>query len=208
MARLAARQQRPPHQVHADEVAPTRRSGRQADADHRRRDRRHRPGAAALQPADGRDPPRAGRELVIFFRDQHITPEQHLDFGRKFGELHLHPAAPHEPGHPELMIIHADKESPRANGEGWHTDVSCDLEPPMGSILYIRKCPPRRRRHAVRQHVRRLRGAVGPDEGLSRRPDRRARRRAVYRGLYANYGVAGQGELSRAPSTRWCAPIR
>src|SRR3954454_13433681 len=80
--------------------------------------------------------------LVIFFRDQHISSDQHLDFGRKFGELHIHPAAPAEPGHPELMVIHADKDSPRANGEGWHSDVSCDPEPPMGSILYIRKCPP------------------------------------------------------------------
>src|ERR1700727_1007246 len=34
--------------------------------------------------------------LVIFFRDQHITPQQHLAFGRKFGDLHIHPAAPHE----------------------------------------------------------------------------------------------------------------
>ena len=79
---------------------------------------------------------------VIFFRDQHMSVDQHLNFGRQFGELHLHPAAPHEPGHPELMVIHADKDSPRANGEGWHTDVSCDTEPPMGSILYIRECPP------------------------------------------------------------------
>ena len=81
--------------------------------------------------------------LVIFFRDQHITPQQHLAFGRKFGELHIHPAAPHEDDDPALMKIHADKDSPRANGEGWHTDVSCDVEPPMGSILYIRQCPPR-----------------------------------------------------------------
>ena len=81
--------------------------------------------------------------LVIFFRDQHITPEQHLAFGRKFGELHIHPAAPHEGDDPALMKIYADKDSPRANGEGWHTDVSCDVEPPMGSILYIRQCPPR-----------------------------------------------------------------
>jgi taurine dioxygenase len=80
---------------------------------------------------------------VIFFRDQHLTPEQHLAFGRNFGELHIHPAAPHAPGHPELMIIHADKDSPRANGEGWHSDVSCDTEPPMGSILYIQQTPPK-----------------------------------------------------------------
>src|SRR5271167_3743148 len=81
--------------------------------------------------------------LVIFFREQHLSEDQHLAFGRLFGDLHLHPAAPHAPGHPELMVIHADKDSPRANGEGWHSDVSCDPEPPMGSILYIRKCPPR-----------------------------------------------------------------
>ena len=81
--------------------------------------------------------------LVIFFRDQHLTPQQHLAFGRKFGELHIHPAAPHEGDDPALMKIHADKDSPRANGEGWHSDVSCDVEPPMGSILYIRQCPPR-----------------------------------------------------------------
>src|SRR5207245_9135763 len=81
--------------------------------------------------------------LVIFFRDQHITPKQHLAFGRKFGELHIHPAAPHEGDDPALMKIYADKNSPRANGEGWHTDVSCDLEPPMGSILHITQCRPR-----------------------------------------------------------------
>jgi taurine dioxygenase len=80
--------------------------------------------------------------LVVFFRDQHLTQEQHLAFGRQFGELHIHPAAPSEPGHPELMIIKADKDSPRANGEDWHSDVSCDEEPPMGSILYVKECPP------------------------------------------------------------------
>jgi taurine dioxygenase len=32
--------------------------------------------------------------LVIFFRDQHISQDQHLAFGRLFGPLHTHPAAP------------------------------------------------------------------------------------------------------------------
>src|SRR3954467_4033375 len=71
--------------------------------------------------------------LVIFFRDQDITLDQHMAFGRLFGDLHIHPAAPATNDHPEAMIIHADEKSPRANGEGWHTDVSCDTEPPMGS---------------------------------------------------------------------------
>ena len=53
--------------------------------------------------------------LVIFFRDQHITPQQHLAFGRQFGELHIHPAAPHEPGEPALMKIYAAKGRPSFN---------------------------------------------------------------------------------------------
>ena len=43
---------------------------------------------------------------------------------------------------PALVRIYADKDSPRVNGEGWHSDVSCDEEPPMGSILQIKQCPP------------------------------------------------------------------
>ena len=30
---------------------------------------------------------------VLFFRDQHMTPDQHIGFGRRFGELDIHPAA-------------------------------------------------------------------------------------------------------------------
>jgi len=80
---------------------------------------------------------------VIFFRDQHLTPEQQKAFGRLFGELHLHPAAPREvPEHPEILVIHADENSKHVAGENWHSDVSCDLEPPMGSILYMHELPP------------------------------------------------------------------
>jgi taurine dioxygenase len=80
---------------------------------------------------------------VIFFRDQHLTPEQQKAFGRLFGELHMHPAAPRElPEHPEILVIHADENSKHVAGENWHSDVSCDLEPPMGSILYMHELPP------------------------------------------------------------------
>jgi len=98
------------------------------------------------QPLSNRQQDEVHRALaensVVFFRDQVISLDQHVAFGRLFGDLHVHPAAPHEPGRPELMIIHADKDSPRANGEGWHSDVSCDPEPPMGSILYLTEVPP------------------------------------------------------------------
>jgi taurine dioxygenase len=80
---------------------------------------------------------------VIFFRDQHLTPEHQKAFGRLFGDLHLHPAAPREvPEHPEILVIHADENSKHVAGENWHSDVSCDLEPPMGSILYMHELPP------------------------------------------------------------------
>ncbi len=135
---------------------------------------------------------------VIFFRDQTLTPEQHLDFGRNFGPLHLHPAAPHAPGHPELMVIHADKDSPRANGENWHSDVSCDELPPLGSILYIKTCPPRggdtlfASMYAAYEALsERMRTYL---DGLTALHDGEQ----VYRGLYANYGVADKPAYPRA----------
>ena len=82
------------------------------------------------------------RHLVLFMRDQHPSPEQHLAFGRRFGELHIHPAAPYAHGDPALMVIHTDKDSRRNNGAGWHSDVSADEEPPLGSILHLHRIPP------------------------------------------------------------------
>jgi len=80
---------------------------------------------------------------VLFFRDQSLTPEQQKTLGRRFGELHLHPAWPRlVPGHPEIMEIYADDKSKRVAGEDWHSDVSCDPEPPLGTILYMLEVPP------------------------------------------------------------------
>ena len=48
--------------------------------------------------------------LVIFFRDQKMTIDQHKDFGRRFGPLHTHPNAPIEfKEHPEILVIKADE---------------------------------------------------------------------------------------------------
>jgi taurine dioxygenase len=81
--------------------------------------------------------------LVIFFRDQKMTIDQHKDFGRRFGPLHTHPNAPIEfKDHPEILVIKADEKSKHVAGEEWHSDVSCDAEPPMGSILYLTEVPP------------------------------------------------------------------
>jgi len=83
---------------------------------------------------------------VLFFRDQEITLEQHKSFGRRFGELHIHPASrPYEAdgeSHPEILFLHADENTTRTAGDTWHSDVSCDSEPPMASILRLVKVPP------------------------------------------------------------------
>ena len=80
--------------------------------------------------------------LVIFFRDQDIDLEQQKSFGRRFGRLHIHPTAPSPQGHPEILVIKADESSKAIAGNRWHSDVSCDAEPPMGSILHMRQLPP------------------------------------------------------------------
>lgn len=79
---------------------------------------------------------------AIFFRDQHMSVDQHIAFGRMFGELDVHPAAGNDTGREEILVIHADENSKRANGEAWHSDVSCEPSPPMGSILHITEIPP------------------------------------------------------------------
>ena len=78
---------------------------------------------------------------VIFFRDQEMSLERHKAFGRNFGSLHIHPTAAKIDGHPEILIIHADENSKAVAGMKWHSDVSCDLEPPMGSILHLHQIP-------------------------------------------------------------------
>jgi len=78
---------------------------------------------------------------VVFFRDQDMTLDEHKDFGRHFGELHIHPTEPAPEGHPEIITIHADENSKAVAGMKWHSDVSCDAEPPMGSILHMQTVP-------------------------------------------------------------------
>ena len=79
---------------------------------------------------------------VIFFRDQKMTIDRHKAFGRRFGKLHIHPGPRHPvAGHPEILGIRADETSKRVSGEAWHSDVSCEPEPAMASLLYIHEVP-------------------------------------------------------------------
>ena len=79
---------------------------------------------------------------VIFFRDQDITPAQHVDFARHFGSLQVHPLVPHLDDHPEVLVLES-KEDNRNAANVWHSDVTFSEEPPLGSILLAREVPDR-----------------------------------------------------------------
>ncbi|MGE0799300.1 MAG: TauD/TfdA dioxygenase family protein [Lautropia sp.] len=79
--------------------------------------------------------------LVVFFRDQTMDREQHKAFGRRFGELHRHPGATLAGNDAEMTRIHADENTKIVAGEGWHSDLTCDPIPPMGSILHMHVLP-------------------------------------------------------------------
>ena len=80
--------------------------------------------------------------LVLFFRDQHLTPDRHKDFARRFGDLHVHPLTESMPGHPEIVEVVKEEDELHNWGDGWHTDLPFLEEPPMGSVLYAREVPP------------------------------------------------------------------
>ena len=77
---------------------------------------------------------------VIFFRDQDITPAEHVAFAKHFGSLQVHPMVPHLEGHPEVLILES-KEENRSSANAWHSDVTFTEEPPLGSILMAREVP-------------------------------------------------------------------
>ena len=75
---------------------------------------------------------------VLVFRNQQISTEAHIGFGKYFGELEIHPFADNLEEYPEIIVLEAGGDSPRQNynaAKDWHIDVSFREKPPMGSIL-------------------------------------------------------------------------
>lgn len=78
---------------------------------------------------------------VIFFRDQEMTPEQHRDFGKRFGELHVHEYVKGLDAYPEIIRIIKTESDTKNFGGTWHSDVTYHTTPPLGSILYALEVP-------------------------------------------------------------------
>jgi taurine dioxygenase len=74
------------------------------------------------------------RHLVLFFRDQDLTDDQHVMFAARFGPISI-PAfgTPHS-DRPEITVL--DQTEPRGQlADRWHSDNTFMPEPPMGSVL-------------------------------------------------------------------------
>lgn len=84
---------------------------------------------------------------LLVFRDVHITPQQQIDFSRRFGELQIHVLRQFLlPGHPEVFVISNIVENGRPLGLGdagkfWHSDLSYKELPSLGSMLYAQELP-------------------------------------------------------------------
>ena len=79
--------------------------------------------------------------LVIFFRDQHISPAEQLAFARRFGELEPYPFVHGIEGYPELIEIVKMPDEIRNFGSPWHVDMSFRETPPLGAVLYAMEVP-------------------------------------------------------------------
>ncbi len=79
--------------------------------------------------------------LVVFFRDQDITPEQQIALAKRFGGIHLHPFMKSMDAYPEILEIIKTETDTRSFGSTWHTDQMFNPKPAMATILYARETP-------------------------------------------------------------------
>ena len=79
---------------------------------------------------------------VVFFRDQEFTPEDHIQFAERFGEINVNRFFKPVEGYPQIAEVLKEPDQLANIGGGWHTDHSYDQEPALGSILYAREVPP------------------------------------------------------------------
>ncbi|MDE1166177.1 MAG: TauD/TfdA family dioxygenase [Pseudomonas sp.] len=84
---------------------------------------------------------------VVVFRDQRITPQQQIEFSRRFGVLQIHVLKQFLlAGHPEILIVSNIVENGQPVGLGdagkyWHSDLSYKELPSLGSMLHAQELP-------------------------------------------------------------------
>jgi len=88
--------------------------------------------------------------IVVFFRDQHLTNEQHIAFSRRLGELEIHIVKKYLlPADPEILLVSNIKNDAGEHigladaGFTWHSDTSYRKHPSRCSLLYAKEIPHR-----------------------------------------------------------------
>ena len=79
--------------------------------------------------------------LVLFFREQKVTPSEQVAFASRFGELDTYPFIQPLPDHPEVIPIIKEPENRYNFGGGWHSDTSYIKKPPKATMLYALEVP-------------------------------------------------------------------
>ena len=78
---------------------------------------------------------------VITLRAQTLTPEDHLCFARRWGDINVNRFFSALESHPEIAIVLKEADQTGAIGEEWHTDHAYDQIPALGSILHAIETP-------------------------------------------------------------------
>jgi taurine dioxygenase len=85
---------------------------------------------------------------VLVIRDQELTPDQHIAFSQRFGELETHVLADYLlPGYPTIYRVSNKTKNGKPLGRAkagtyWHSDLSYMRNPAMASLLYAIEIPP------------------------------------------------------------------
>jgi len=82
------------------------------------------------------------RYSVIFFRDQDLSPQQHVDLAKRWGDINVNRFFKPLDGYPQIAQVIKEPDQKENIGGTWHTDHSYDQIPAMGSLLYAREVPP------------------------------------------------------------------
>jgi len=80
--------------------------------------------------------------LVIFFRDQALTPARFMAFAEQFGEPVEYPMVKGIEGFPKIIEVKKLEHERHAFGAIWHSDTAYLERPPMASMLLAREVPP------------------------------------------------------------------
>ena len=84
---------------------------------------------------------------VLVFRDQRITPDEHVRFSQRFGPLQIHVQRKFQlAGHPPVLVVSNIRENGQPIGLGdaghfWHSDLSYKERPSLGSLLHAQELP-------------------------------------------------------------------